>query len=136
MPSNFRVENDGWEINISDELGIECNDNFSGVVTPPFHGNNAIFIPGWEFRNKTNTADNHGNALRTRYFNFVFNQSDYEAAFNLLYPDPASTNPKTDLKKIPRSRGVFTITELKLGNLIPNKAAWIEFMKFEVKIYL
>ena len=135
-PSNFWVENGGWTINIGDEIGNECTDNFAGVVTPPFHGNNATFVQGWQFRNETNTADSEGNAVRERYFNFIFNQSDFEAIFNSHYPDPAVDNSELDLSKIPRSRGVFTITELKLGNLIPNEVAWIETMKFEVKIYL
>ncbi len=135
-PSSFWVESGGWTINIGDEIGDECSDNFAGIVTPPFHGNNATFVQGWQFRNETNTADSKGNAARTRYFNFIFNQSDFEAIFNLHYPDPATTNPKSDLTKTPRSRGVFIITELKLGNLIPNEVAWIESMKFEVKIYL
>ena len=34
------------------------------------------------------------------------------------------------------SRGVMTITNLELGNLIPNERAWIESMNFEVKVYL
>lgn len=134
-PSNFWVENGGWTINIGDELSNECTDNFAGIVTPPFHGNNATFVQGWQFRNETNTADSEGNAARERYFNFIFNQSDFEAIFNSHYPDPASTN-EIDVSKISRSRGIFVITELKLGNLIPNEVAWIESMKFEVKIYL
>ncbi len=135
-PSSFWVENGGWTINIGDEIGDECDDNFAGVVTPPFHGNNAIFVQGWQFRNKTNTEDNEGAIPQTRDFNFIFNQNDFEAIFNAHYPNPANTSPQTDLTKISRSRGLFTITKLKLGNLIPDKAAWIESMEFEVKIYL
>jgi hypothetical protein len=136
IPSSFWVKNGGWTINFGDEIGDECDDNFAGIVTPPFHGNNATFVQGWQFRNETNTSDSEGSIPQTRYFNFIFNQSDFEAIFNAHYPDPASTIPKTDLTKIPRSRGAFTVTELKLGNLVPNEVAWIESMKFEVKIYL
>jgi len=136
IPSSFWVENGGWTINIGDEIGDECDDNFAGIVTPPFHGNNATFVQGWQFRNKMNTADNESNSPQTRAFNFIFNQSDFEATFNSHYPDPAATNSGIDVTKIPRSSGIFIITELKLGNLIPNEFAWIESMKFEVKIYL
>ena len=135
-PSNFWVENGGWTINIGDETGDECDDNFAGIVTLPFHGNNEVFVQGWQFSNETNTADSEGNVPQTRYFNFIFNQNDFELIFNAHYPAPANTSPKTDLSKIQRSRGIFTITELKLGNLVPNEIAWIESMKFEVKIYL
>ena len=125
-----------WTINIGDEIGDKCDDNFAGIVTPPFHGNNATFIQGWQFRNEANTANSEGNAVRKRDFNFIFNQSDFETVFNSHYSNPASTIPKPDLTKISRSRGVFTVTELTLENLVPNKVAWIESMKFEVKIYL
>ena len=30
----------------------------------------------------------------------------------------------------------MTITDIELGNLIPNDHVWIESMEFEVKIYL
>jgi hypothetical protein len=136
IPNSFWVENGGWTINVGDEIGNECADNFAGIVTPPFHGYNATFVQGWQFRNETNTADSKGNATRTRYFNFIFNQSDFEAIFNSHYPDPAVDNLEIDVSKIPRSRGIFTIKELKLGNLVPNEVPWIETMKFEVKIYL
>jgi hypothetical protein len=136
IPNSSSVENGGWTINIGDEIGDPCDDNFAGIVTPPFHGNNATFVQGWQFRNEANTANSEGNVIRTRDFNFIFNQSDFEAVFNSHYPNPASAIPKPDLTKISRSRGVFTVVELALGNLIPNKVAWIESMKFEVKIYL
>jgi hypothetical protein len=133
-PSSFWVENGGWDLNISDEIGKPCDDNFAGIVTPPFRGgNNATFIQGWQFRNETNTGDNERQWL-TRDFSFVFNQSDYEAIFNDSFNLPRDNS--IDASKILTSRGVLTIIDLKLNNLIPNKRAWIESMKFEVKIYL
>jgi hypothetical protein len=134
IPSSFWVENGGWRINISDEIGDECDDNFAGIVTPPFHGNNATFIQGWQFRNETNTGGNEGSVPQIRYFNFIFTQKDFESIFNAKYQ--TNNDEAVDLTKIPRSRGVLTITDLKLGNLVPNERAWIESMKFEVKIYL
>jgi hypothetical protein len=138
-PSSFWVENGGWDLNISDEIGKPCDDNFAGIVTPPYRGgDNATFIQGWNFRNENNTGKSEANAITsnsmTRFFSFVFNQSDYEAIFNYSFNIPTDSN--VDASKILTSRGVLTIIDLKLGNLIPNETAWIESMKFEVKIYL
>jgi hypothetical protein len=136
-PSSFWVENGGWDINISDEIGTACDDNFAGVVTPPFRGGyNALFIQGWQYRNENNTGPSEPTWLtkNPRDFSFVFNQKDYEAVFNDLYNLP--NNKDISLNKIPTSRGILTITDMVLGNLIPNEIPWIESMKFEVKIYL
>lgn len=138
-PNSFWQENSGWTLNISDEIGEACDDNFAGIVTPPFRGrDNATFIEGWQFRNENNTGESEANAITanstTRHFLFVFNQSEYEAIFNDAFNLP--TDETIDASKILTSRGVLTITDLELGNLIPNETAWIESMKFEVKIYL
>jgi len=138
-PSSFWQENGGWTLNISDEIGEPCDDNFAGVATPPFRGgDNATFIEGWQFRNENNTAESEANAITRnsliRYFSFVFNQSEYEAIFNAFWNIP--TDESVDASKILTGRGVLTIVDLKLGNLIPNETAWIESMKFDVKIYL
>jgi len=138
-PSSFWVENGGWTLNISDETGVPCDDNFAGIVTPPFRGgDNATFIQGWNFRNEDNTGASEANAITansmTRYFSFVFTQSEYDAIFNDAFNLPTDEN--VDASKILTSRGVLTIVDLKLGNLILNEIAWIESMKFEVKIYL
>jgi len=138
-PSSFWVENGGWDLNISDEIGETCGDNFAGIVTPPFRGgDNATFIQGWNFRNENNTGTSEANAITansmTRYFSFVFNQSDYEAIFNDSFN--LSTDNNIDASEILTSRGVLTIVDMRLSNLVPNEIAWIESMKFEVKIYL
>ncbi|NUM49219.1 MAG: hypothetical protein HUU38_31345 [Anaerolineales bacterium] len=144
VPYTSWHENDGWEIVITDTLENPCSDSFVPLVTPPFHGMNAIDIAGWHFRNEGNTAKNDGSVnapQKEREFNFVFNQEDYEAISNAYnsscWPPSAECAPgDPDLSQIPRSRGVVTITNLTLGNLIPNEKAWIEAMEFEVKIYL
>ncbi len=48
---------------------------------------------------------------------------------------PAATESSTK-GEVPRSRGVMTITNLELGNLIPDSKAWIEYMGFEANVYL
>lgn len=136
-PNSFWQENGGWDIVISDSASDDCNINFAGVVTPPFHGDNPIFIQGWQFRNENNTGESEGsiNGVRKkRGFNFVFNRDDSEKIWNSHYLSPGSI--KSDTTKIPRSRGILTITHLELGNLISGDTAWIEYMEFEVKVYL
>ena len=138
-PSSFWVENGGWDLNISDEIGETCDDNFAGIVTPPFRGgDDATFIQGWQFRNETNTGESEANTITrnslTRHFYFVLNQSDYDAILSDFLN--ISTDGNIDASEILTSRGVLTIVDLKLGNLVPNETAWIESMRFEVKIYL
>lgn len=138
-PDNFWQKDGGWRINVSDKIGEPCDDNFAGIATPPFRGgDNATFIQGWQFRNDNNTAtavtaENHAH-LYTRDFNFVFNVRDYQELFDSEFNLPAINT--VDVTKIKSSRGSLTITDIKLGNLIPNERPWIESMKFEVKIYL
>ena len=36
---------------------------------------------------------------------------------------------------VPKSSGTLLVTELELGNLIPEQQAWIEQMAFEVEIH-
>lgn len=146
LPSTSWRENDGWEIVITDTMENQCDKGFVRLVTPPFRGMNAVYIAGWHFRNENNTEENNGSVnapQEIREFNFVFNQQDYETiltAYNCSrWPwleECLTAGEIRDLTNILRSRGIMTITNLKLGNLIPNEKAWIELMEFEVKIYL
>jgi hypothetical protein len=140
-------ENDGWEILISDTAHDRCSHGFNAIVTPPFHGENPVFIAGYQFRNADNTAPNDGSVnapQEVRSFNFLFSQKDYEtvwSAHNCLARNECENGLSSDdaVKVIaitPKSAAVMTITDLELGNLIPHDHAWIESIKFEVKIYL
>ena len=130
-PRTLWVENDGWTINISDEIGKPCDDNFAGIATPPFRGDNPTYIFGVQFTDENKVAFTRS---FVREFNFVFNQRDYETLWASYYPMPLDN--KIDVTKIKSSPGIFTIQDLKLGNLIPNEKPWVASMKFEVKIYL
>ena len=138
-------ENDGWDIGISDT--IYDLYGLSGIVTPPFYGVNPTSIKGWHFRNATNTAENDGSVnapQEIREFNFLLSRSDldnvssaYYCTFrneceNGLTPDEADEI----IAAAPKSRGILTITNFELGNLVPNDRAWFESMDFEVKIYM
>jgi hypothetical protein len=154
VPSEGAVglPNDGWEIVISDSFPGGCDFksdsfvNFGPIVTPPFHGNMDFDVYGWHFRNQGNTGANAGsiNAPQNdRFFNFVFNRKDYITEWYALRcaswgidTDCALATQTSSNQEPPRSRAEFTITKLELGNLIPGSYAWIEYMEFEVKIYL
>jgi hypothetical protein len=146
------IPNDGWDIVISDtrpgscDIGSDDYLNFGPLVTPPFHGNLYFYVYGWHFRNKENSGNNKGSLntpQKERYFNFVFNRQDYDAVWyrgrcNLWGMDTdcaIATQTSTDTDVF-WSRAKFTITELELGNLVPGSHAWIEYMEFEVKVYL
>jgi hypothetical protein len=146
-PDTSWHKNDGWDIAISDTTTADCGQDFNGIVTPPFHGENPISIVGYQFRNKDNTAENDGSVnapQKVREFNFLFNKEDFETVWSAhnCFIWKECKNGMTigqavkTVVAIPKSRGVMTITNLELGNLIPNDRAWIESMEFEVKIYL
>jgi len=59
-PTSSWHGNDGWDIVISDSMDDDCGQGLNGIVTPPFHGMNPIYIEGWHFRNDKNTAENDG----------------------------------------------------------------------------
>ncbi len=134
----------GWEIAITDSSQNDCAENFSIPVTPPWHGENPLFINGYQFRNRDNTGANDGsvNAYQEiRGFNFVFNHNDFEvmqSAYRCSHwfvDCPNETETGNNIKVF-WSRGIMNITHLELGNLMPNERAWIESMDFEVEIYL
>jgi hypothetical protein len=54
---------EGWFLGV---FAADRTANFAGVVTPPFHGPNALDLEAWHFRNADNTGPNRGdvNALR------------------------------------------------------------------------
>lgn len=132
----------GWEISVTDTLENDCERNFNVPVTPPWHGENPIFISGYQFRNSDNTDVNDGSVnapQEIRCFNFVFSQEGYErmlAERKCLQWNIDCSDSGMEEEQIYTSRGILTITELELGNLIPNEQAWIDSMKFDVEIYL
>lgn len=148
LPNSGWHENEGWNIIISDTMDDDCSKGFNGIVSPPFHGMNPIFIAGWHFRNDTNTAENDGSVnapQEVRWFNFLFDTDAFEAvwsAHSCLSWFQCEENGLTQDEAVkiiattPKSRGIMTISNLELGNLVPNDKAWIETMEFEVKIYL
>jgi len=130
---------EGWYIVVSDALPNSCDISskdfidFVPVVSPPWRESHSV--DGSQFRNKDNTEDLvYGSDIQQIWgFNFVFNRDDYTEQKNQL--NPTFKCPAV-CRDIPRSSGTLTVGNIKLGNLIPNSKAWIEYMEFEVKIYL
>jgi hypothetical protein len=146
-PNTLFHKNDGWKIVINDTMDDNGEAGFNGIVTPPFHGTNAIDIEGSDFRNDKNTAENDGSGnapQKIRKFNFVLNRSDFEKVWSahrcVMWHECENGLTQNEAGKIiataPKSLGVLIITNFELGNLISNDHAWFESMDFEVKIYL
>lgn len=154
VPSGIFADpsDEGWGIIISDSTPDGCNGNSDSyldlghVVTPPFRGNLVFDIYGWQFRNKENTGVNDGSVNAPQYkrsFNFIFSRADFDTYYysymcgggRLPEYCAMATQTSTD-REIPRSRAKFTVTKLELGNLVPNKLAWIEYMEFKFEVYL
>lgn len=146
-PNSFWKEDGGWDIVISNISQDSCGESYSGIVTPPFYGDNPIYIQGWQFRNEDNTKnvpENLYESREIRQFNFVLNQDDLEtiksnhncATRNQCKDTLNQSEANNTIVKIPKSRGILTITKLQLGNLIINDIAWIDYMEFDVDIYL
>ncbi len=133
----------GWNIQIGP--ATEPDHNYAGVVTPPFRGVNNLQIIGWHFRNADNTGPNDGSvnaSQEERTFLFVTSEEDYQVALDALQclmwtsfcENMDEQEAFTIHDGVPKSSGSLLITELELGNLMPEQQAWIERMTFEVEI--
>jgi len=138
----------GWTISVGSTAGPE--NNFCGVVTPPYRGVNPIHIEGWHFRNSDNSGPNEIGAKNinapqeVREFYFVLNDMDYRKAFDalqiLLWPYAHSKRQIDEAAnvhaKLPKGHGRLTIRDLKLNTLVPGKQAGIDRMRFDVELKL
>lgn len=133
IPDNY-----GWNIEILPEHDQENvpYGGFASIATPPFHGINALQIQGWHWRNIDNTAANDGSVnapQEIRDFEFVVNNADAQkmgaAIEQFTSGKTLSFSPYVSL-----GQGKLVIKNLKLGNLIEGKQAWIESMDFKVTL--
>ncbi|MBN2501998.1 MAG: hypothetical protein JXB38_14545 [Anaerolineales bacterium] len=136
----LRPNGQGWTIVMTDLADDNCEVNFSGLVSPPFHGVNPIFIDSLQFTDMDEESS-HPDSFGTRGFNFVFNRVDYEARHNEYYCTMNNINcpPETgtgERRVIPHSRGIMTITDIRVWNPVLEEEIWIDDMEFEVDIYL
>jgi hypothetical protein len=118
-------DDQGWEMEVGDQ-----SDDFTGCVTPPFHGITARQIEGWHFRTDDNKAARPATEFLTpgindkRWFDFALTAGDNRKACD---------NPD-DFTRYASGRGWFAITAMTLGNLVPGQQAWIESMQFEAEL--
>jgi len=136
----------GWTISVGGNTGPE--NNFCGVVTPPYRGINAIHIEGWHFRNLDNTGPNEAGPKnvnapqKVREFYFVLDDGDYRKAFDalqtLLWPYSKSKQQINEAQSVhaqlPKGNGALTIRDLKLNTLEVGKQAGIDAMTIDVEL--
>ena len=121
-------------------------EDYAGIATPPYHGENAAFIEAWHFRNADNTGPNEGEVNapgKIRNFSFVLNEAQYDKFMNALSTwsgeKPEATAKQRDaaanfLLKAPRQRGTLSIVDMTLGGLEKGTHPWFESMKFNVNL--
>jgi hypothetical protein len=136
----------GWMIFMGSKAGAE--NNFCGVVTPPYGGANHLYIEGWHFRNEDNSGPNEAGPKNVnapqevRQFYFVLNDADYHKAFDalqiLLWP---YAHPKQQISwaenvhaKLSKGSGTLIIRDLRLNTLELGKQAGIDRMIFDVEL--
>ncbi len=145
----FRLVPDeyGWKIWVGKKDNPD--QDFSSVVTPPFRGMNHRYIKGWHFRNADNSGPNEPGAKnvnapqKVREFAFVLNEGDHrvtsETLSQLLWPtndwEREEARRTFEAVEMRTARGQLTIVDLALGNLIMGNRAWIDDMRFEVKLF-
>jgi hypothetical protein len=121
----------GWRIDVRDDrLKVGLTQ-----LTPPFHGINPIDIQGWHFRNAENTGTNTGDVNAP--------QEDREFIFSSRFGRATEggnesywSSPEQVCEAAKDGHGTLVISDLRLGNLVRGGRAWIEEMRFKVKIEL
>jgi hypothetical protein len=147
---SFRLipEKLGWVISVGGNTARE--NNYCGVVTPPYRGINTIHIEGWHFRNADNSGPNEPGRKnvnapqKVREFYFVLDDGDYQKAFDalqiLLWPSSSSKQQVDQAQnvhvKLLKGSGKLTIRDLKLNSLEAGKQAGIDAMTFDVELAL
>jgi hypothetical protein len=138
----------GWDIWIGNKQ--RPNNSYCGIVTPPFHGINALYIEGWHFRNSDNSGPNEAGEKNVnapqeeREFQFVTNESDYKKAsealdkivYPYIYSEKEVDAAKKEFNEIKKGEGLLKIEKMELGNLIIGEQAWFNKMEFQVWLKL
>jgi hypothetical protein len=123
----------GWMLSITDERGTEDISRF----TPPWHFTpNPRDIEGWHFRNADNTGPNEAGDKNVNapgnVREFLFSP---EVGRTIGGPEATSYPTNEEMKRIEQyGKGVLTILDSRLGNLLPNQQARFEWMRFQVEM--
>ncbi len=138
----------GWTISVGSDTYRQ--NNFCGVVTPPYRGVNQIYIDGWHFRNADNSGPNEPGPKNVnapqevREFNFVLDEAGYGKAFEALQillwqysHSKQQINAAGEVhSKLAKGKGRLTIRNLQLNRLELGKRAGIDRMTFDVELTL
>lgn len=141
----FEGDGEGWNIWVGDKA--QPDYDFASVVTFPFRGRNNLGIYGWDFRNSDNSGPNELEYIpqERRSFRFVLDETNYQMYDDLLNTLLWQYNHSEEDVQYARDTmmtgpgietGVLTITHIELGNLIVGERAWIDYMEFQVELYL
>jgi hypothetical protein len=123
-------------------------DDFSGCVTPPFHGPNPTGLEAWQFVTEQNELLPKAelDVLRRREFQFVLTAADNDAACKNL--DVAQHNPPTKMKDgtlvygtpgykpPPLGTGVVTLSEIELTHVGAGQRPDVQSLVFTADITL
>lgn len=123
-------------------------DDFSGCVTPPFHGPNPTSLEAWQFVTEQNERLPAAelDVLRRREFHFVLTAADNDAACKNL--DVAEHSPPIKMKdgtlvygtpgykSPPLGTGVVTLSEIELTHVGAGQKAEVQSLVFTADITL
>ena len=130
----------GWQIWLGPSEQIKT---YAAIATTPlFHGLIDTDICGSNFRNSDNSGPNSGDVnrpQRVRHFEFVTNQSDYEAvdkAYDALDRNTLTAEQVSSEVLQHVHTGKLNITGFSLGNLHVGAQPTIERMEFTVELNL
>ena len=130
----------GWQIWLGPSEQIKT---YAAIATTPlYHGLIDTDICGSDFRNSDNSGPNSGDVnrpQRVRHFEFVTNQSDYEAvvkAYDALARNTLTAEQVSSEVLQYHHIGKLNITGFSLGNLQAGAQPTIERMEFTVELNL
>ncbi len=131
---------EGWAVRIFDPAFDD--DNFCAVVTPPYHGVNALQIYTQQFYAEEDGNEGFPNtAGEERGFYFVTDKASYDTAFEslsaILWPENSEAMEAATIVHdgIHRECGSILIKDLIPGGTGPD-SVWIESIEFEVKLFI
>jgi hypothetical protein len=123
-------------------------DDFTGCVTPPYHGPNPVLLDAWQFVGEKNEPlpASELDVLREREFQFTLNKRDNKAACENLdaaeHAPPRVAKDGTEVYGTPGYRpprlgsGELILSDIKLSGVGAGKHAEIESLTFDVTIIL
>jgi hypothetical protein len=127
-------DENGWYADVVPLGHRNINEyGFASIATPPYHGMNDLQIMGWDFRNAGNTDAGDagvGAPQKTRQFSFVMDKEQADTIAQAIQKEQDVENLDIEF-----GSAEMRIDNIKLGNLVPGKQAWIDSMDFSVTLH-